>query len=71
MGFINEFNQLIKQLADAGTTVMMVTHDVYGACQVADRIGLLKQGELVAMFESTGDEKISVDKVHQAFSTGA
>ena len=49
---INEFTQLIKKLSDAGTSVLMVTHDVYGACQVADRIGLLRQGELVGMFEA-------------------
>ncbi len=68
---IDEFNRLITKLAKSGTTVLMVTHDVYGACQVADRIGLLRRGELVGMFEATNDARISVDEVHQAFASGA
>lgn len=68
---IDEFNQLISKLASEGTTVLMVTHDVYGACQVADRIGLLKSGELVGMFETSEDARISADEVRQAFASGA
>lgn len=67
---INEFNQLISVLAKRGTTVLMVTHDVYGACQVADRIGLLKAGELVGIFEAPEGDRISADDVHQAFAAG-
>jgi len=68
---IDEFNRLITKLSHAGTTVLMVTHDVYGACQVADRIGLLRHGELVGMFEASEDSLISADEVHHAFSSGA
>jgi len=68
---IDEFNRLITKLSQAGTTVLMVTHDVYGACQVADRIGLLRHGELVGMFEANEDKQISADEVHHAFSSGA
>jgi len=68
---IDEFNQLISRLANQGTTVLMVTHDVYGACQVADRIGLLKRGQLVGMFEAPKEGRISADEVHSAFSAGA
>lgn len=67
---INEFNQLISKLAKKGTTVLMVTHDVYGACQVADRIGLLKRGKLVGLFEAPKGARISANEVHQAFATG-
>ncbi len=68
---IDEFNQLITKLSQGGTTVLMVTHDVYGACQVADRIGLLRHGELVGMFEASKGSQISADEVHTAFSSGA
>lgn len=67
---IDEFNQLISKLSQNGTTVLMVTHDVYGACQVAHRIGLLKRGELVGMFEAPKGARISADEVHQAFAKG-
>ena len=68
---IDEFNQLITELAKNGTTVLMVTHDVYGACQVADRIGLLNDGELVGIFEALDGAQISVKEVHQAFTSAA
>ena len=68
---IDEFNQLITELAKNGTTVLMVTHDVYGACQVANRIGLLNGGELVGIFEAPEGARISVKEVHQAFTSAA
>ncbi len=64
---IDEFNQLITQLANAGTTIFMVTHDVYGACQVAHRIGLLDNGKIVGMFERQGEQQIDTETVHAAF----
>jgi len=64
---IDEFNQLISELAQSGTTILMVTHDVYGACQVADRIGLLRDGELVSEFDSLDNGRIDTEQVHAAF----
>lgn len=65
---IDEFNQLITELSDAGTTIFMVTHDVYGACQVAHRIGLLDDSKIAGMFERQGDQKIDTETVHAAFA---
>ncbi|MBB6523029.1 ABC transporter ATP-binding protein [Pseudoteredinibacter isoporae] len=65
---IDEFNQLITTLSADGTTVFMVSHDVYGACQVAHRIGLLDSGKIVGMFEREGDAHIDTEAVHSAFS---
>ncbi len=65
---IDEFNQLIATLASEGTTVFMVTHDVYGACQIAHRIGLLDKGKIVGMFERGSHSHIDTEEVHSAFS---
>lgn len=65
---IDEFNQLIETLSAEGTTVFMVTHDVYGACQVAHRIGLLHNGKIVGMFERENASPIDTETVHTAFS---
>ena len=46
----------------------MVTHDVYGACQVADRIGLLRRGKIVGSFDADEDERINTDRVHATFA---
>ncbi len=68
---IDEFNALVRKLAGQGKTVLMVTHDVYGACQVADRIGLLRHGKLVGNFDAESGQRIETDKVHAAFAERA
>lgn len=65
---IDEFHAILKSMSESGTTVFMVTHDVYGACHVAKRVGLLQQGRMVGMFETADDQQISADEVHQTFS---
>ncbi len=65
---IDEFHDLVKTLAEGGQTILMVTHDVYGACQVADRVGLLRQGKLVGSFSAENGERIDTETVHAAFA---
>lgn len=65
---IDELHELVRGLAAEGKTVLMVTHDVYGACQVADRIGLLQQGRLVGEFVAEDGQRISTERVHEAFA---
>ncbi len=66
---IDEFHQIVRRLADTGKTILMVTHDVYGACQVADKIGLLRNGALVGEFIAEGNGPIDTETVHKAFSS--
>lgn len=68
---IDEFNRLVRSLAADGRTILMVTHDVYGACQVADRIGLLRRGELVGLFGASYGQQIDTETVHKAFAERA
>ncbi len=65
---IDEFHDLVKDLASAGQTILMVTHDVYGACQVADRVGLLRRGQLVGSFAAENGKRIDTETVHAAFA---
>ncbi|ABD82865.1 ABC transporter ATP-binding protein [Saccharophagus degradans] len=65
---IDEFHQLVRDLADSGKAVLMVTHDVYGACQVADKIGLLHSGLLVGEFVAE-HARIDTETVHKAFAS--
>lgn len=65
---IDEFNTLVRSLADDDRAILMVTHDVYGACQVADRIGLLRKGELVGDFDRPAEGRIDTEAVHAAFA---
>ncbi len=65
---IDEFHDMVKALAAAGRSVLMVTHDVYGACQVADRVGLLRGGRLVGSFDAVAGGRIDTEAVHAAFA---
>lgn len=65
---IDEFHDLVKALAEGGQTVLMVTHDVYGACQVADRVGLLRHGKLVGSFAAENGQRIDTETVHATFA---
>lgn len=65
---IDEFHAMVKSLADQGRTILMVTHDVYGACHVADRVGLLRGGRLVGSFAAGPDGRIDTEAVHAAFA---
>jgi ABC-2 type transport system ATP-binding protein len=65
---IDELNDLIGELARGGVTTLMVTHDVYGACHVARRIGLLRDGRIVGVFARDSDGRIDPEAVHRAFA---
>jgi ABC-2 type transport system ATP-binding protein len=42
-----DFNALIGRLKDRGTAILMVTHDLLGAADCADRIGFLDNGRII------------------------
>ncbi|WP_269791077.1 ATP-binding cassette domain-containing protein [Stenotrophomonas sp. Iso1] len=42
-----EFHALLDPVRARGTAVLMVTHDLLGAVDIADRIGVLDQGRIV------------------------
>lgn len=41
------FGELIGELADRGTTVLLTTHDLAGVERIADRVAVLREGRLV------------------------
>lgn len=43
-----ELTELLGELRDEGKAILMSTHDVFRAKQVADRVGILRAGRLVA-----------------------
>lgn len=44
----NEFSQLLRRAAGEGCAVLTTTHDLFHAKQTASRIGIMRQGRLVA-----------------------
>ena len=60
----NEFSVIIKELADKGTSVLMATHDIFRAKEVANRIGIMKQGNLSSTIES---KDISANELEELY----
>ncbi len=65
---VDEFNALITAMSDEGTTVVMVTHDVYGVCHVARTVGLLRRGKLVTVFDAPDGAQFDPESLHEAFA---
>ena len=60
----NEFSEILKELASEGTTIFMATHDIFRAKEVADRIGIMKRGNLIS--EINADE-ISASELEKLY----
>ncbi|WP_290810120.1 ABC transporter ATP-binding protein [Halovivax sp.] len=59
---------LVEALAESGTTVLLTTHDMAEAERLADRVGLLADGEMVAtgtpealVSEHAGESRLTVE----------
>jgi ABC-2 type transport system ATP-binding protein len=48
----NEFSAIIKTLAARGTAILMATHDIFRAKEVASRIGIMKEGEMMSVISA-------------------
>jgi len=48
----NEFSGIIKTLSANGTAILMATHDIFRAKEVASRIGIMKEGTLHAVIDA-------------------
>ena len=60
----NEFSQILKELSADGTAILMATHDIFRAREVATHIGIMKQGNLVTIIEA---EKISANELEALY----
>jgi ABC-2 type transport system ATP-binding protein len=49
-----EFGKLMQSIADDGASVLMATHDLFRAQEVADRCGMMLGGKLVGEWKLGG-----------------
>lgn len=63
-----EFSRLLGQLRARGVAVLMVTHDLLGAADVADRIGFLRAGRLVEEVAAQGPDRFDVRALHRHYA---
>lgn len=60
----NEFSEILKELAAEGTAILMATHDIFRAKEVANRIGIMKEGRLVSLISASD---ISANELEQLY----
>jgi ABC-2 type transport system ATP-binding protein len=64
-----EFSRLLGLLRAKGVAILMVTHDLLGAAEVADRIGFLLAGRLVEEVQAAGADRFDVRALHRHYAT--
>lgn len=60
----NEFSDVLRELSQNGTAILMATHDIFRAKEIAHRIGIMKEGNLVSVIEA---EDISANELEQLY----
>ncbi|WP_326525463.1 ABC transporter ATP-binding protein [Sphingomonas sp.] len=66
-----DFNALVTEVRGRGTAVLMVTHDLLSAADVADRIAFLEDGRVTYDVAAEGAERFDVRALHERFQVGS
>lgn len=66
-----EFVKILKDLRDQGKSILMCTHDIFRTKDIADRVGIMKEGRLVMVrtreeFLEENLERIYLDYMQEA-----
>lgn len=60
----SDFGRQIAAIRDGGAAVLMVTHDIFRAREIADRIGIMNHGRLVRMLKADDVTAPDLDRLY-------
>lgn len=63
-----EFHRLLGVLRDQGVAILMVTHDLLSAADIADRIGFIGGGRLAEEVAASGAERFDVRALYRRYA---
>lgn len=66
-----DFNALLSAVRERGTSVLMVTHDLLSAADVADDIAFLEAGRVTHRVTASGPERFDVRALHARFQVAS
>jgi len=65
-----EFTRLIGELRDEGKAILMSTHDIFRAKEIADFVGILNNGVLVAQQTKAELEGVNLEDLYVEYMAG-
>lgn len=65
-----EFIKLLEELRDEGKAILMSTHDIFRAKEVADKVGIMNNGKLVMEKTKEELEHEDLEKLYVEFMAG-
>jgi ABC-2 type transport system ATP-binding protein len=60
----NELSELLKKLSEAGSTIVMASHDIFRVKETCHKIGILKKGELLAVIDSAAISPNDLERLY-------
>ncbi|NOU18118.1 MAG: ABC transporter ATP-binding protein [Bacteroidales bacterium] len=62
-----EFMNLLFQLRKEGKTILMTTHDIFRAKEIANKVGIMSKGNLVLEMSSEEIKKVDLEKMYMEY----
>jgi ABC-2 type transport system ATP-binding protein len=59
-----EFLDQLRRLRERGKAILMTTHDIFRAKMIADRVGIMKQGRLVAIRKKQDFKHADLEEIY-------
>jgi ABC-2 type transport system ATP-binding protein len=66
----NGLTDLLRKNRDSGRAVLMATHDVFRAKEIATRIGIMKAGRLIDMLDAATLDAREIERIYLAHMLG-
>lgn len=60
----NEFSVLLQRFSNEGRAVLMATHDLFRAKEVATRIGIMKEGRLLTVLDAAAVDHYTLENIY-------
>nr|WP_295865115.1 ABC transporter ATP-binding protein [uncultured Chitinophaga sp.] len=63
----NEFSALLRRFSQEGRAVLMATHDIYRAKEVATRIGIMRDGHLLTVMDAAAIDHYTLENSYMEY----
>ena len=60
----NEFSGLLKQMSEAGTAILMATHDLFRAKEAGTKVGLMREGKLLSTLATSDLSHADLERIY-------